>query len=72
MTIIKYFLYLIVAVFLFISTGVVVLDRGFFSESLGPGEIQGKINTSEFISNKIENYKNAAKSLNVDNEKQIL
>ena len=43
MTIVKYFLYLLVAVFLFISAGVVILDRGFFSESLGPGKIQGKI-----------------------------
>ena len=49
MTIVKYFLYLLVAVFLFISAGVVILSGGFFSESLGPGEIQGKINSSEFV-----------------------
>lgn len=72
MTIVKYFLYLLVAVFLFISAGVVILSGGFFSESLGPGEIQGKINTSEFVVNKTENYKNAAKSINANNEKQIL
>ena len=72
MTVFKYILYLLISIFLFVAVGIVILQQGFFSESLGPGKILGKINSTEFVENKIEEQINASKHLNVNSEKQIL
>ena len=49
MTVFKYILYLLISIFLFVAVGIVILQQGFFSESLGPGKILGKIKNHVLI-----------------------
>ena len=72
MTFVRFVKYLLFSVFLFFLVTLIVLRFNIFTESLGPGEIQGKVNTTEFVNNKIQNQSTAAQSLSTDTSKQIL
>ena len=64
--------YIIVLLLLFIVSVVIIVNKGIFSENLGPGEIFGKVNTQDFVIDKIARQEVAAMELNISNPKQIL
>ena len=64
--------YIIVLLFLFIVSVILIVNKGIFSENLGPGEIFGKANTQDFVVDKIARQEVAGMELNISNPKQIL
>ncbi|HCN24266.1 MAG TPA: hypothetical protein DIS65_02700, partial [Candidatus Marinimicrobia bacterium] len=64
--------YIIVLLFLFIVSVILIVSKGIFSENLGPGEIFGKANTQDFVIDKIARQEVAGMELNIPNPKQIL
>ena len=70
--ILRVFAYFIVLLLLFIVSVVIIVNKGIFSENLGPGEIFGKVNTQDFVIDKIARQEVAGMELNISNPKQIL
>jgi len=72
MSIIKFIRYFLILSALFIISSIVVLQFDLFSESIGPGEITGTINSTEFIEDKAKRQQLAMDQLNAPKTKQIL
>ncbi len=72
MNIIRLIRYFLILSILFIISSVVVLQLDLFTESVGPGEITGSINTTEFIEDKVNRQKLAMDQLHASKNKQIL
>ena len=72
MSIIKFIRYFLILSILFIISSVVVLQLDLFSESVGPGEITGSINSTDFIEDKINRQQLAMEQLEAPKAKQIL
>ena len=71
MSIIKFIRYFLILSVLFIISSIVVLQFDLFSESIGPGEITGTINSTEFIEDKAKRQQLAMDQLNAPKTKQI-
>ena len=72
MTIIKFIKYFLILSILFIFSSIVVLQFDLFSESIGPGEITGSINSTEFIQDKVNRQQLAIEQLDAPKTKQVL
>ena len=64
--------YFIVLLLLFIVSVVIIVNKGIFSENLGPGEISGKVNTQDFVIDKKARQELARQDLNISIVKNAL